>query len=310
MLTRMCTCSTSQCGLVEGGVELDICTYNNHLRKDWMFFANKLAEDSKQVLDNEIEKVGQHFASLAVSDSIPTPSSAPAVKLKKLRKIPLTNAFPLRHHHAECVCIQTNLSKVVYTAVPATAMKHQVSDKVDDIAERLEEAKLSWVRNRKTLNSRQEAETPGIKFSTDSFFNLLLACINPILQLSIFIAIVFQTLFSISRSGTSALMEMLQYQYNYHSCEPTPICLHATKRCYLTFHLIVGHLRTRSIWRLTPSFMRSAPMTNVKPRTPRSTKMGLPLLYTLPAAKRIIWADGAMNSSYVLEWLRSVQSTR
>lgn len=45
----------------------------------------------------------------------------------------------------------------------------------------------------------------------DHFFNPLLACVNPILQLSVFIAIVFQTLFSVGRNGASALMAMLQY---------------------------------------------------------------------------------------------------
>ncbi|KAF8898279.1 hypothetical protein CPB84DRAFT_1747942 [Gymnopilus junonius] len=219
MPTRTCTCTTSKCGLVEGGVELDIRTYNNHLRKDREFFAAKLAEDSKRVLDDEIEKVGQHFASLAVSDSIPTPSSASgerlwsqpgdregknfsvpqssnpcssrqqiicnllsrlaeiesavdvlsvdvATKLEKLSTIPPADAFPLRHHHAECVRIQTDLSKVVYTASSVTVMKRQVSDKVDDIAKKLEEAKLSWIREMKISNSRQETKTPDIKVST------------------------------------------------------------------------------------------------------------------------------------------------
>jgi hypothetical protein len=81
MPTRTCTCITSKCGLVEGGVELDIRTYRNHLHKDREFSAAKLAEDSKQVLDDEIEKIGQHFASLAVSDSIPAPSSTSGERL-------------------------------------------------------------------------------------------------------------------------------------------------------------------------------------------------------------------------------------
>lgn len=45
----------------------------------------------------------------------------------------------------------------------------------------------------------------------DHFFNPLLARVDPILQLSVFIAIVFQTLFSVGRNGASALMAMLQY---------------------------------------------------------------------------------------------------
>lgn len=236
MPTRICTCITSKCGLVEGGVELDIRTYKNHLYKDREFSAVKLAEDSKRVLDDEMEKIGQHFASLAVSDSIPAPSStsgerlwsqpgdkedtnsfvplpsnpyssrqqiirnllsrlaeiesavdilavAVAVELEKLPTTPPTDAFPLRHRHAECVRIQTDLSKVVYTALSVTVMKRQVSDKVDGIAKRLEEAKLSWIKNRKISKSRQETESAGINVSTgktnhDHVYHLQILILN------------------------------------------------------------------------------------------------------------------------------------
>ena len=89
-----------------------------------------------------------------------------AVELEKLPTTPPTDTFPLRHHHAECVRIQTDLSKVVYTVSSVTVMKHQVSDKVDGITKSLEEAKLSWIKNRKISKSRQEMESAGINVST------------------------------------------------------------------------------------------------------------------------------------------------